>query len=631
MNNNTCVTCTALIVIGVILCIVLNAWFIIRLLNPDDYWEADLTNTCTDEMEHLRKQYEITLSNTYALQDSTKQLEVQLELVRNEKQIMEQKYYDMVSDSKNADGTLSVVEKKKNPFTVEIKLLTYNRFESVKRCLESLRNANYEGDSVELTIYIDHFAPKPTMSQEEHNKLLKTNRQILDLATNFNWPFGKKYIHYRQANAHLQFQWIESFYPLDNDTYAFIVEDDITVSPFYYQYLKKMLFKYRYSGNVDPHIYGISFQKQKLVPGFDSGVRMANVFNGNQPFLYHLVGTWGQIVFPEHWREFRQYYDERRYREDAKPFLKGMITNQWYEISGEKIWTPWIIRWAMARNYYNLYANFGMRALSVSHRDGGVNYNKTMGPDSLLITASNDPTFPAKMRSTDLTPSEKLARYDYCFKIVPRGKLLNAQDVINTPLTSANNKILTLLVVDTAKINFLYNQLCVFEQMIARSMEQSVRSDVYFYVKDSELARDLAYRGFNVILNQNSTLADFVKSVQKDGMIVINQNNNVLLSNGVSGSLDLRTSYLSEIADWIFLNSQDKNSWQPLITSNLDDFQSIYSVLDNSSLKRKKVSITVVDGLILKPAIISSDTTVKNEHYIIENHDNSCKFVKCKR
>ena len=41
-------------------------------------------------------------------------------------------------------------------------------------------------------------------------------------------------------------------------------------------------------------------------------------------FLYQLVGTWGQLLFPKPWKEFRLWYDIHKAK-GIKPFLEGMV------------------------------------------------------------------------------------------------------------------------------------------------------------------------------------------------------------------------------------------------------------------------------------------------------------------
>lgn len=46
--------------------------------------------------------------------------------------------------------------------------------------------------------------------------------------------------------------------------------------------------------------------------------------SGTRLFLYQLVGTWGQLLFPKPWKEFRLWYDNNKAK-GIKPFLDGMV------------------------------------------------------------------------------------------------------------------------------------------------------------------------------------------------------------------------------------------------------------------------------------------------------------------
>ena len=48
------------------------------------------------------------------------------------------------------------------------------------------------------------------------------------------------------------------------------------------------------------------------------------------PFLYELVGTWGQVLFPLAWREFRFWYDMRRHNASRSPAVEGFASTEWF-------------------------------------------------------------------------------------------------------------------------------------------------------------------------------------------------------------------------------------------------------------------------------------------------------------
>jgi hypothetical protein len=500
-------------------------------------------------------------------------------------------------------------EKNKNPFVFEIKVLTYNRINSLDRCLKSLAAADYDGDNVDITLYIDHFQQPPNTSVNE--QLFQLSQRVLELVHNFQWNHGRKFIHYRQANAHLQFQWLESFYPLDDHTYAFIVEDDLGLSPYYYLYIKKLIYKYRYTEPIDKHIYGISMQKQRLVPGHNSGVKVANVFNGNQPYLYRLVGTWGQIVFPEHWREFRRYFDQKRFSNDTAslPFLGNMITDGWYKISRERLWTPWIIRWALARDYYNLYANFGFRALSVSYREGGVNFAKYQGPDTPLITRQIEPQFEAKYLKPNLIDSNRLVRYDYCFKPVPRGT------TVNGPVLPDTARIVFIHDASSNNERYLYNQLCVIEHNTTKVMEYELRSNVYFFTEDQKLSSNLNYRGFNTIVpTEGVTLSKIITSVNRNTLFVYLKEQ-VLLLNPTS-ELANSESTIAENLKWLYITPRDRIQLSQSISSETNDYMKIANLLSSGIPKSSKQLSSIIES---------------RNRYIVRDDDLGCLYIQCKK
>ncbi|KAL0418444.1 UNVERIFIED_CONTAM: hypothetical protein Sradi_1257900 [Sesamum radiatum] len=108
------------------------------------------------------------------------------------------------------------------------------------------------------------------------------------------------------------------------------------------RFLKAVILNYYYNAsNFSPSIYGASLQRPRFVPG-KHGNKM-QLDGGARIFLYQLVGTWGQLLFPRPWKEFRLWYDEHKVK-GVKPFLDGMVTTGWYRKMGEKIWTPWFIK-----------------------------------------------------------------------------------------------------------------------------------------------------------------------------------------------------------------------------------------------------------------------------------------------
>ncbi|KAK3033324.1 hypothetical protein RJ639_034171 [Escallonia herrerae] len=370
-------------------------------------------------------------------------------------------------------------------FTLTIKLLAFDRLPSLSRCLHSLSAARYPPtDTVHLHIYIDHFKiPSGSLDLEQK---LNDSRRILDFVDGFSWKYGEKIVHYRTRNVGLQAQWLEAWWPSSDNEFAFVVEDDLEVSPLYYTFIRGLIVNYYYNdSNFSPSVYGASLQRPRFVPG-KHGSKI-QLDREARLFLYQLVGTWGQLLFPRPWKEFRLWYDVHKTK-GIKPALEGMVTTGWYKKMGERIWTPWFIQFIHSRGYFNIYTNFlHERALSISHRDAGVNYGKTAGPDSYLI----DKDFP-DATFLDMQPLNTLKWYDFCFREVVPDRVVKSFNELGSVLRSVQKQETVLLVsLYKASETDTRNLLCHFERL-------NIRNYIFMGTKSSFLL-DLARRGHPVI------------------------------------------------------------------------------------------------------------------------------------
>nr|POE80229.1 hypothetical protein CFP56_30261 [Quercus suber] len=148
-----------------------------------------------------------------------------------------------------------------------IKVLAFNRLDSLSRCLRSLAAADYLSDPVHLHIHIDHFASSNNDSLQLDRNLGSSHR-ILEFVDEFEWRFGEKLVHYRTGNAGLQAQWLEAWWPSSDNEFAFVVEDDLEVSPLYYRFIRSLIVNFYYNAsNYSPYIFGASLQRPRFVPG----------------------------------------------------------------------------------------------------------------------------------------------------------------------------------------------------------------------------------------------------------------------------------------------------------------------------------------------------------------------------
>lgn len=164
------------------------------------------------------------------------------------------------------------------------------------------------------------------------------------------------------------------------------------------------------------------------------------------------------------------------------------VTTGWYKKMGERIWTPWFIKFIHSRGYFNIYTNFlHERALSTSHRDAGVNYGKTAGPDSHLLDGSS-----LDFNLLEMKPLTDLKWYDFCFREVIPQRIVKSKSELSSVLHSVQkHENIIIVSVFGVSESTTRNFLCHFERL-------NIKNYVLLG-HESELLYDLARRGHPVI------------------------------------------------------------------------------------------------------------------------------------
>ncbi|KAJ3221037.1 hypothetical protein HK099_003815 [Clydaea vesicula] len=326
-----------------------------------------------------------------------------------------------------------------------IKILTYNRPNSLRRLLNSLSNSNYEilflngsnFNSINVDIFIDY--PKlPNLSN------LIVRKEVLKVAENWEWKYGEKLIHVRYKNVGLAAQWHEVWYPDEDDNeVAFILEDDLEM---WFTWLSTAVNKYYFdTEEVDPRAFGISLQGQqtclriypKCYVNFQKG-QIHGLEEGNSfpVYKYQLVGTWGQLLFPTQWRKFLSWLDLKMVHKKSivldkqqqphtkftlyQPLFGNLKSNLWFKHSSDKgaAWTFHFIAFVAEKGLYNLYPDFREKALAVNHREPGVHYQLKLSTDKYILDLEEWEQ--NKKRYLNLAPKslEEVGCFDFSFNFV---------------------------------------------------------------------------------------------------------------------------------------------------------------------------------------------------------------------
>lgn len=194
------------------------------------------------------------------------------------------------------------VQPRSPPFTFSLKVLTFDRLPSLRRCLTSLATADYGGDQVELDVFVDvpevkdADATNGSVSMPTRTDAIDKSDLLVDFVADFPWPHGPKRVHYRVANAGTGRQWLEAWWPLSTNDYAMFIEDDMEVAHEYYRFAKALIMRYQHGVTPrDPSIFGISLQRNRniLVQG-QFMRKFVDVDAEKDPvFAYAPLGTWG--------------------------------------------------------------------------------------------------------------------------------------------------------------------------------------------------------------------------------------------------------------------------------------------------------------------------------------------------
>ena len=123
-----------------------------------------------------------------------------------------------------------------------IVVVGYNRPFGLKRLILSLKEADYLSDKVDLVISIDKG---------------KKQQEIIDICEKIKWDFGEKHIRSFNENLGLRKHIIKCGDLTNLYDAVVVLEDDITVSKYFYNYVKQAIERYKNNEK----IAGISLYK----------------------------------------------------------------------------------------------------------------------------------------------------------------------------------------------------------------------------------------------------------------------------------------------------------------------------------------------------------------------------------
>ena len=242
---------------------------------------------------------------------------------------------------------------KESQFDLRIIVITYNRPESLLRLLNSLNNAEYFNESVKIEVWVD-------ISEDGSKDIL-----TIEAANKFEFKHGPYEVHVRETHAGIYGQWLTSWKPsIFSSEIGVILEDDLTVSPFFYKYIKAVHNKY----DSYPEINGYALQGYSIKHHIRD-ISTLEGPNGSFVFLYPVLGTWGFSPITTKWIAFLDWFYSLRTSTDVNPYVPDNIASEWFytfltQGEANKMWSMWHIYYAWLNDQYTLYSNFPGRYYS---------------------------------------------------------------------------------------------------------------------------------------------------------------------------------------------------------------------------------------------------------------------------
>ena len=206
-----------------------------------------------------------------------------------------------------------------NPLRPVVVVVGYNRKHALYRLLESVENAyyfEYDGD-VTLIISLDYSG---------------TN-ELADCANEFNWSHGRKIVRTFETNQGLRKHLISCMdYSLEYGS-AIVLEDDIVVSPYYYDYTVNALCYYLN----DSRVTLIALYNQTVCDF--GGRKFIPLQYGYDVYASNKNCSWGQCIIGDRWGEFKDWYADNH----------GELT---YNMDVPSQILQWTNSWCKYFNYY---------------------------------------------------------------------------------------------------------------------------------------------------------------------------------------------------------------------------------------------------------------------------------------
>lgn len=221
-----------------------------------------------------------------------------------------------------------------NSEKIAIVAVGYNRINAISRLLQSLQNAKYPSNDIPLVICID----------------CSGNQELYNYVRQFEWQHGEKYVIIQEQRLGLKEHILRCGDLSQHFKAIILLEDDIYVSPYFYNYVVQAVNKY----GKEKDIAEISLYKHEL--NRYAWLPFEPVKNQADVFLLQDISTWGQCWTKDMWQSFREWLKQIDNIHELIQKLDIPSTIKTWE----NAWSPFFIAYVIENEKTVLYPHISL-------------------------------------------------------------------------------------------------------------------------------------------------------------------------------------------------------------------------------------------------------------------------------
>ena len=218
---------------------------------------------------------------------------------------------------------------------------------------------------------------------------------VIKLANDFEWKHGKKEVILQKENLGLRKHIVKSGDLTAQYGSIIMLEDDLYVSPYFYQFAVSAIDCYE----KDQNLAGIALYNYEIEES--SFGNFHPIEDDSSVYFLQLPCSWGQVWTKQQWSGFKNWLEQTDIEKAIKK-IPNYIQLGW----SERSWKKWFVAYMMEQQKYFVYPRI---SLSTNFGDAGANFKgSNIYQTSLQI-------YPSEYRFQNLENSKAI--YDAWFEL----------------------------------------------------------------------------------------------------------------------------------------------------------------------------------------------------------------------